>query len=327
MAWQRVFIVPLIFCATASFGQKAAFVIGEKAAGAVGFYDADGKRLGGTKVGSHPHEVVLSPDKRTLYVADNGVMWMTETGAGENTVSVVDIASRKNIGTIDLGSYRRPHGITYDARSGRLLVTTEKPSWLLSIDPVSKKIVRTYDVKGQAPHIVLLAPDSVWAYVSDTDTGTVSAINLTSGDVKVMPSGERPQGETFAPDGKIIYVANSGGSSISVFDAVQKQRIGTIATGKAPVRLVVTPDGRTLIYALQESRSVGFADTATRKEVLQIPLSGRPVSMSLSPDGQVAYSSVQEEDKIYIISVAQRKVLRVFETPKGTGPDPVVPLP
>jgi len=43
-------------------------------------------------------------------------------------------------------------------------------------------------------------------------------------------------------------------------------------------------------------------------------------------DGKLAYSSVQEEDEIYIISLADRKVVRVVHTPKGAGPDPVVPL-
>src|SRR3954463_8217462 len=92
--------------AAAASGQKPAFVIGEKLSGSVGFYDADGKRLSGAKVGSHPHEIVLSPDKRTLYVADNGVVWMTETSMGENTVSIVDIPSRKTVG-IMAKSYRR----------------------------------------------------------------------------------------------------------------------------------------------------------------------------------------------------------------------------
>jgi hypothetical protein len=35
---------------------------------------------------------------------------------------------------------------------------------------------------------------------------------------------------------------------------------------------------------------------------------------------------VQEEDEINIISVADRKVIQVVHVPKGTGPDPVVPL-
>src|SRR4051812_20401372 len=91
--------------AATALAEKAAFVIGEKVAGSVGFYDTDGHRLSGAKVGSHPHEIVLSPDKQTLYVADNGVLWMTETGTGENTVSAVDIASRKTVATIQQAGY------------------------------------------------------------------------------------------------------------------------------------------------------------------------------------------------------------------------------
>ncbi len=319
-------ILSSAFVVSAS-GQTAAFVIGEKAAGSIGFYDADFHRIGGAKVGAHPHEIALTPDRKTLYVADNGVMWMTETGPGDNTVSIVDIASMKRTATINLGEFRRPHGITYDASSNDVYVTTEKPSKLLVLNPKTLKIIRTYDVKGQAPHIVKLDHKREWAYVSDTDTGNLSAIKLSSGEVISMPSGERPQGQAMSPDGKAIFVANSGGNSISIFDLAQKKNVGRILTsGKAPVRLVVSNDGKTLIYALQEGRTVGFADIATRKELQEIPLGGRPVSMSLSLDGKLAYCSVQEEDEINIISVADRKVIRVVHTPKGTGPDPVVPL-
>lgn len=313
--------------AVAASGQTAAFVIGEKAAGSVGFYDSDFHRIGGAKVGTHPHEIVITPDKKTLYVADNGVMWMTEAGSGDNTVSIVDVASMKRTATIDLGEFRRPHGITYDAKSDRVYVTTEKPSKLLVLDPQARKVVRTYDVKGQAPHIVKLDPKREWAYVSNTDAGNLSAIKLDSNQVISMQSGERPQGQAMSPDGRTIFVANSGGNSISIFDLEQKKNVGSIATsGKAPVRLVVSHDGKTLIYALQEGRTVGFADIAARKELLEIPVGGRPVSMSLSLDGKLAYCSVQEEDEINIISVAERKVLRVVHAPKGLGPDPVVPL-
>jgi hypothetical protein len=55
-------------------------------------------------------------------------------------------------------------------------------------------------------------------------------------------------------------------------------------------------------------------------------LAGRPVSISLSRDRRLAYSSVQEEDKIYVISISERKIAGVYDTPKGTGPDPVIPL-
>ena len=155
--------------------QQPAFVVGEKLIGSVGFYDAQFKRLSGVKVGAHPHEMLLSPDRSTLYVADNGVVWMTETGPGENTISVIDIASQQRTAVIDLGEFRRPHGMAFDAGSGRLWVTTEQPSQLLSVDPVKRQILRRYDVQGQAPHIVSIGPGG-WAFTSNTDTGTVAAI-------------------------------------------------------------------------------------------------------------------------------------------------------
>jgi YVTN family beta-propeller protein len=267
----------------------------------------------------------LSADKKTLYVADNGVLWMTETGPGENTLSVIDIPSQRRTAVIDLGQFRRPHGVTFDEASGRVWVTTEQPSQLLSVDPVKRQILRRYDVQGKAPHIVNIGPGG-WAFTSNTDTGTVAAINTDSGDVRLISSGARPQGQVMSADRKTLYVTNAGESSISILDIERKTRIGTIPTGTAPVRVALLPDGKTLIYALQEGRSVAFADIDSRTEVQQIPLAGRPVSISLSTDGRLAYSSVQEEDKIYVISIPERKIVGVYDTSKGTGPDPVIPL-
>jgi hypothetical protein len=82
-----VIALALLAQTSSTVGQQPAFVVGEKVAGSVGFYNAQFKRLRSVKVGVHPHEMWLSADKRTLYVADNGVLWMTETGPGENTVS------------------------------------------------------------------------------------------------------------------------------------------------------------------------------------------------------------------------------------------------
>src|SRR5579884_1992436 len=121
-----------VFGSTA-FCQQTAMVVVQKLSGTVGFYDAAGRHLADVKVGAHPHEMALAPDGKTLYVSDNGMIWMTDPGDGENTVSVVDIPSRKRIAQISLGTYRRPHGITVDAKTGHVLVTTEKPNALVEI--------------------------------------------------------------------------------------------------------------------------------------------------------------------------------------------------
>ena len=89
-------------------------LVGEKVSHSVGFYRSDGARIVSISVGKHPHELALSPDGKLLYVSDNGMLWMTDPGEGGNTISIIDIGQRKRIGAIDLGKYRRPHGLDID---------------------------------------------------------------------------------------------------------------------------------------------------------------------------------------------------------------------
>jgi len=316
----------ILFSAFAAFAQTSRFVVVQKLSGTVGFYDANGRHISDAKVGLHPHEMALSTDGKTIYVSDNGVIWMTETGAGENTVSVIDVATRKRTGVIDLGTYHRPHGITVDPRTGQLFVTTEHPNALLVIDLATRKIMKAIDVKGQAPHMVVLSADSEWAFTSDSNSGDLSAIRLATGEVKLIRAGKRPQGQAFSPDRKTLYVTIADEMAIAIFDLSKMAFTGRIPTGKTPVRVAVTPDGKTLVYALQEANAVGFADIATRKEIGQVNAGGPTMSISLSPDGKTAYTGIQEQDKVVVISVADRKIVQSFSTPKGAGPDPVIPL-
>ena len=53
----------------------------------------DLKLLGSVSVGHHPDWLTFSPDSRRVYVAN----------AGANSVSVVDIATRKELSKVPLG--------------------------------------------------------------------------------------------------------------------------------------------------------------------------------------------------------------------------------
>lgn len=325
LVWTRWLLC--LAAATASAADHAAFAIVEKIAGAVGFYTAEGKRIAGAKVGAYPHEIVLSADKKSLYVSDNGILWMTNPGAGGNTISIVDLASMKRVGVIDLGPYRRPHGLDIDPRSGLLVATIENPDGLLLIDPVKRKVLRKFDVQGADPHMVIFDAQGEYAIVSNTATATLAAVNLRSGAVKLMPTDARPQGAVRSHDGKLLYVTNAEGHSITIYDLARKQQIGRIATGRGPARIVLTPDGKTLVYNLGEDNAVGFADVAARKQIAVVAIGGRPLSLTASADGRFAYAGIQDQDRVVVISIPERKIARSFETPKGSGPDPVLPLP
>jgi len=315
-----------LFAAQAALLAQPEIAVVEKIAGKVGFYAPDGKRVAEVKVGTHPHEIVASRDGKTLYVSNNGILWMQYAGEGGNSIAVLDRASRKSLGLIDLGTNRRPHGMAVHPKTGQLVITTENPDGLILVDPVARKVLRRFDVKGEDPHMVLFDAPGEWAYVSNSTSGTVAAIHIATGKTELIPTGKRPQGSVLAPNGRTLFITNADSHTISLIDTTARKVVGEVKTGQGPNRVAITPDGKTLVYSLGAAHAVGFADLASRKETGQVKLSGQPLSLTMSRDGRWAFSGVQDKDKVHVIDVAKRTIVRTIDTPKEAGPDPAFPL-
>ncbi|MGE0405078.1 MAG: YncE family protein [Candidatus Korobacteraceae bacterium] len=304
--------------------QQTLLLASQKASSSVGFYTMDGKLLATVPVGKHPHELAISTDGRYAYTTDNGTMAIEEELQGNNTVSVVDLHSRKRTAAISLGKFYRPHGIAVVPTTGNLLVTTENPSHLVMVDPKAQKVVRTYDIKGDFPHIVSASSDGKWAYVSNAKSDSVAVVELATGAVTLIPVGTRPEGSILSKDGKRLYVVSRVASEISVIDTEKKTKIRTIKTAEGPVRVGLSPDEKYAIYGTISGNGVGFADLETGKEVTLVPVDKmRLVSMHISPDGKWALTGAQYDDTVYVVDIAARKLHTKFTTPKGAGPDPV----
>lgn len=297
-----------------------------KPGGAVGFFSEEGKQLAIVPVGNFPHEAVLSKDGRYLYVSVNGVLWMTEDSEGANRIAIVDVRAMKKTGEIDLGRFHRPHGLAFVPGSDLLLATTERPFGLVMVDTRTRKVVRDFDVKGKSPHMVMPARDGQRAFVSDTDSDVVAVVSLKNGETKLIKTAAKPQGGVFSADGTRLFVTCNDGNQIAVIDTRALKVASTIATGKGPARIAITPDGRELVYNLGFNPGVGFADIASGKQVASVGLSGRPLSLNMTRDGHRVFAGIQDQDKVVFISVRDRKIERVVPVPKGSGPDPVIPL-
>jgi len=305
----------------ATLAQNATYLILQKAESSLGFYTPSGQHLASVPVGEHPHEFVISTDGRYAYTTDNGSMLLETPGQGGNTISIVDLVNRKKAGEIQLGHFRRPHGIDLDRKTGHLAISCELPDRLLIVDPVNRKVLRDYDTQGKTSHMVTLGPGAVWAFVSNSTSNNVAAVQLDSRKVKLIPTTRRPEGSVLSKDGSTLYVATRDG--ISVIDTGAQTEKGRIPTGKGPNRIGLAQDDRYLVYSLIDENKVEVADPKTRKVLGQVALAGRPVSLTISRDGRYAFASAQDDDTVYVISIADRKLAREFKTKKGSGPDPV----
>ena len=108
-----------------------ALVVVEKGSGSVGFYSEDGIRIKTVKIGTYPHEMVFSADRKRAFVTNNGSLRYLDEVEGGQTVSVIDLEKMEVIDEISLAPYRRPHGISLDLESGIMAVSVENPDKVL----------------------------------------------------------------------------------------------------------------------------------------------------------------------------------------------------
>lgn len=317
----------LLILAAPLAAQEVSLVVVEKKASQVGFYTSAGERVDGVAVGETPHEMVLDPNGRILYVSDNGVLWMDYDGPGGNTISIVDLATRRRAGVIPTGKYHRPHGMSIDPKTRRMIVTSENPDSIFLVDLDSRAVVEAYDNGGKAPHMVMFGPRAEWAYASNTNSDSIGVVRVGTGELETISGCGRPQGGVLNADGSKYFVTCANSGTIQVIDTGTRRAVGEIKTGLGVNRAAITPDQNTLVYSIGgDGKQAGFADIASLKETARVDLGGSPLSCSLSKDGKYAFFGVQDNDEVYVVSVAERKVIQVFKTPEGAGPDPVMEI-
>jgi len=306
---------------------EARYLVLHKLASSVGFYSAEGKLVDEIPVGRYPHEMIFSGDGRYAYVSDYGALGVEEEAKGGNTVSIIDIPGRRRTGVIDLGRFRRPHGLDLDPATGRLLISTENPNRLLVVDTANRGVLREFETGGLASHMVTTSPDGSKAFVSNIVSSNVSMIDLNTASAVLIPVGRRPEGSAITRDGRTLHVANRESDRISIIDTEKAAVVGEIRTGRGPNRVRLVEGDRSLVYSLVHDRGVGFADTVTRSETHRISLDGSPVSLQVSHDRLWAFTAAQNEDSLYVISVPERSVTARFKTALGAGPDPMLEIP
>lgn len=320
---RRVIAVILLFPALLCPGEI--MVVAHKHADEVGFYDVEGFQLLATApVNPRPHELALSPDGRLLYTSDYGLERWTDNAEGGRTLSIVDVTARKKIGEIDLGRFRRPHGLEL-SHSGMLYVTTDKPGALLVIDPAKKSVVRHYEVGDRLPHMVVVSEDETMAYTANSGDGTVSAIPLRGGPHTIYQVGGIPMGLALSRDGKRLFVATRTGDEVVLIDTAAGQIAHRIAVPGQPVRLRFTPDEQHLIVTTIGAGDLVIVDPRSLQIQHRLHIGAALEGIGLDPRGEYVYLSAQGDARVVRVAVGSWRRSGEYKT--GLRPDPIIILP
>jgi YVTN family beta-propeller protein len=283
--------------------------------------------------GNGPHEAAVSPDGRLALIGNYG----TREVPG-SSLTVIDIAAGKVANTIDLGDYRRPHGLLFLPNGRRALATVEDNRALLEIDVEKGTVVSAVDTAAEVSHMVEVALDGTRAFVANIGSGSVSVIDLEEGDlIRTIATGAGAEGITSTVDGKEVWVANRAADTVSVIDAESLEIVTQIPCASFPIRAKATPDGKHVLVSCARSADIAVLDVSTRTEVRRIPqdlraadTDGRlfgdrfgsssvPIGIVIHPNGKTGWVAHTNADVIAEIDLQSWKIVRLLEA--GREPD------
>lgn len=299
----------------------------------IDFLDMKARRfLGAVSLPPHPHELVLSADRKTAYASIYGDGVYGNNVHPGHEIVVIDLVTMKSAGVIDTRPYSGPHGMAIHP-DGALFVTCDKSNATLVVDPQSRRIIEAIEMPSHGGHFLTMTADGAKVYVSNKDTAFLSVIDTAArrvcGRVEV-PEGS--EGIALLPDGKRLYAMSHMGSplpnkdrptslSFYVIDTAADTVVRQVALPDLPElpievdhesRICSTPDGKYLLVSAFKWNTVSIVDAATLTPIKTLVVEAEPMNFDFPPDeADVAFVANHRAGRVSQIAL---KSLRVSES-------------
>jgi YVTN family beta-propeller protein len=207
--------------------------------------------------------IPVSGPVHNVYVTPDGKYAVAGSIDAKN-LTVVDLESEQAVWNLNLGSGVRPMAFEAnpDGSTKRIFAQLSGFNGFAVVD--FAKHVEVERIKlpdqpggygiaegrnGTPSHGIGVAPDGKSLWIASTAANALFQYWLPSlkllGHVElpqVYPQGQKPSGSvpewiTFTPDGKVLYVSNSGDRSVSAIDTEKRQLVAIIPVGEVPKRI------------------------------------------------------------------------------------------
>jgi YVTN family beta-propeller protein len=251
------------------------------------------------------------------------------TNSAGNDVTVVDLATNKVIGRIEVGP--RPHGIASPAKGDLVLVTIEggTEGELVWIDPVADKVMKRMPI-GPAPNQLAITPDGKIAYVPVSD-GNYEVIDVLKRKmVERIHTGGRPHNTLCSADGKHMYLAPLGNSKkVTIVEVATHKPIGTISFSNVVRPVAITKDEKRFFAEVDGLVGIEMADVPTRKMVHRVAaelgpqqkkVGSRSHGLGIRPDEAEIWECDVEHKEVHVYDITGDRPKQIATIPlEGAG--------
>jgi YVTN family beta-propeller protein len=231
------------------------------------------------RVGVSPAQMAVSPDRRSVYIANTG----------SSTVSVLNTADNTVAKTIALPRRSRPIGVALSP-SGRYLYTADGGANRVSVLATGTGRVAASVRVGTQPLDVAVAPDGKTVYSANSGSGDVSVIDArTNRVVRAIPTGRFPSGVAMTPDGASLYVTNelSGVTVVNAGNGTVQSRLRS----PSPFSVTISPNGDRAYVTGLGPGTLTAIDTGTERV---------SSTVSVGPHGTDPFTVRATADALYV---------------------------
>jgi len=260
-------------------------------------------------IGKEPHHVMLTPDEKTLLVANamgNDIALMNPL-TGEVTGRIPKIIDPYHIGY-------SPDNRWFITAANRLDRVD-----IYAANGADLKLAKTITV-GKTPSHIAFTADSKLAFVTMQDSNDLAVIDLVNQTLLwKIPTGPAPAGLWMTPGDQYLLVGITGADYVQVIDWRNRREVKKIITGKGAHNFRPQGDRKHVFVTNRIASTISLLNMQTLEKVGEITgLPAGPDDMELTPDGKQLWVSFRFARKAGVIDVPSMKLVNVI--PVGKSP-------
>ena len=261
--------------------------------------------------GKEPHHLYLTPDGKSLMVANSA--GDSITFLDPRTAKVQRVVG----GIIDPYQLRFSPDMKWFVTAANRLNHVDIYRWDGQNLLLAKRIPT-----GKTPSHIWIDHTSATAYVSMQDSDEFVAIDLPTQTLRWrMTTGAMPADIFGVNNDKQLLIGLTGSDKVQVFDVTAAPKlVGEIPTGKGAHAFRAGGDGRTVFVSNRVANTVSRIDTRTLKVVATYPVPGGPDCMDVSADGKRLLVTSRWAKKLSVVDLTEQRVVqqvKVGRSPHG----------
>ncbi len=260
-------------------------------------------------VGKEPHHLMLTPDQKTLLIANaagNDVQLMNPVN-GELTGKIPEIIDPYQIGY-------SPNHKWFIANGNRLDRVD-----IYAADGANLKLAKTIKLAKTPSHIAYTS-DSKIAFITLQDSSELAAIDLATQTLLwKMPTGNTPAGLWMTPGDQYLLVGITGEDNVQVIDWKNRKEVKRILTAKGAHNFRPLGDKKQVFVSNRIASTISLINMQTLEKVGDITgLPSGPDDMEITPDGKTMWVTFRFAKKVGVIDIPSMKLIATI--PVGKSP-------